>query len=260
MNQRFSLLAVFGAILLLGSLAAPAWANNSNRDNARLGRLIADSNSRDSIRDQMERGSVDTAAALAAFKAAREADKLTTLKKFGDTAVTNRLNALAKLREKVDSGFCSTINEAVKTLILSDITAIENNLKTQQAKIDDNTQLENGKSQVKNLFSANRVFAHFIPAVRGICVSEKIIELVDNKITPAIAELTTAGKDTAQITTDAAAAKTAASDALALYEKVAAAPGNTAENRTSLQTANTNLAKARASLAAVKADFEKLKN
>lgn len=211
-----------------------------------------------SVRDSAstERAAVQTA--LTAYKAATTAKKLSTLITVGDNAITARQKVTSALTIKVNTGTCSTINSATKVIIAGDIATINTSLSAEKTKLDADTVLATAKTDVAIIYTNNRVFIHFVPAVNGICASEKIIELVDStKVTGAVTALKNQGTDVTAIQASLTAAKTSATSALTLFEAVASNPGDANTTATAdLKTALNDLVSAKQSLTSAKAAID----
>lgn len=212
----------------------------------------------ESIRDQVKTERDDVTSALADLKNATATDRLAKLIAVGDKVVAARQKALTALQTRLTTGNCSGISTDIKTLINTDVAAVNATLTTQKATIDAATTAADARTAIKAVYSNNRVFIHFIPAASGLCSSERIIEITaSTKITAALATLTAAGIDTTAITADLNAAKTSATVAQLLFKGVAANPGDTNTSATTdLKTALQDMSSAKDSLGKAKDAIE----
>ncbi len=210
------------------------------------------------IRESAASERAAVASSLAAYKSANAAKKLTSLLTVGDKAVTARQKVINGLTAKINSGSCKSIDDATKTILTADIAKINESLNTQKTKLAADTDLTTAKTDLKAIYTVNRVFIHFIPAVNGVCASERIIELVNGtKITNAVTSLKNQGISTTAIESSLDDAKTSAESALVLFEKVAADPSDSNTTaKDDLQTALTSLKNARKSLNDAKSSIE----
>lgn len=235
---------ILAAYILTPSVVIFADDSSSSTTTAPTGTIQAE------VKDQEDAANT----AINAYESAGAAEKRQHLVLAGDKVVVARQAALTALLKRVNSGTCKDISSDVKAVITADIQAISANLTTQKTTIDKDTSLDGDKSEVKSVYTGNRIFVRFVPAIHGICASEKIIELVTGtKITVGLAELKTGGIDTTAISTDLSSAKTSAQAALTLFEKIAANPGDGNTTAvTDLKTAIQDLNAARKSLSDAK--------
>lgn len=206
-----------------------------------------------------EQEAVDTA--LGEYEGTKgqiESRRVTALTKLGDRAISERQKALTNLSTLLSKGRCANINSAVKAVLQADIDRVVTNLASQKVSLDDDKTLGETKTDVKAVFTKNLTFINLVPAIKGACAAERIIELTSStRISNIITTLQTAGVDVTQLSTDLTAARTSAQAALVLYEKVATDPSNlNATAKTDLQTATSDMVNAKQSLAAAKNDLE----
>ncbi len=212
------------------------------------------SKDRGSVRNNTKSERESSSKALDAFKARRngnDSDKLSLLITFGDRAISQRQKALEQMEKRLSTGRCSKIDASAKTTITNFISGMKGTLVTQKAAIDASTTLDDAKAKIAAVYD-NRVFAHFIPALNGICSAQRIIDLVNGKLTTAVTEMKAAGKDTTTIESQMATAKTAAVVAQDLYKKVATNP--------KASDASSNLSAAKAKLKEAKRALELVKD
>lgn len=261
-NSKFVAIVLTG-ILALSVVAPDALAKSAHADDSTTSTTTNDSGSiRDSVSsDQTEANSAisDYNIALKALNKAKLDQKdalkqktLTAIIKVGDKVVTVRTNALHALSQRTTNGTCGKITDTtIKTAMAADITAEQTKLDGQKATIDAATTIDAAKTAIQAVYQ-DRIFASFIPAVTGMCQSERIVEFITTKITPILTKLQTAGIDVTTVTADFTKAKTDAQAAYALYAKVAA--------NTSSTIPNPDLQNAIADMKTVKTDLQKARD
>ncbi len=196
--------------------------------------------------------------ALDDYKAAQTAQKLTKSQELATKLINERLKTIALLGT---NGVTKKCRPEAKAEVDAALAAVQTELKAEQTQISTLTTVDAVKTLIQsNIVGKNYVYVVVLPAVRGMCVADKIIGLIDGKLTTASTKLKAQGLDTTEFDKDLSDAKIAAQNAYNTYKKVANAPGATtvktdlATAKASLKVAKEDLAKARTALAALAPD------
>lgn len=180
-----------------------------------------------SVRENIKTHRDATKQALDDYQTKRSAtasDRLNALIVFGDRATNQRLKALEEMENRLASGKCSAIGASTKASMTGQINSMRATINSQKGLIDKSVSLDEARKNVKAVFEKNRVFIHYIPALSGVCASQRVIDLVDGKLASAVALLKDAGRDTTTLEVEVNKAKSAATAAKELYEQVIADP------------------------------------
>lgn len=248
MHRLFSLILV--AVLLL-----PVAVLAEESTNSIPGRIK--SAQAQTIREQVKTRSDAAKAALEEFKTATEAQRLAKLKAYGLRLIEHRLEAISKQEDRISTGKCKTVDAVIRAAINDGLADVETNLNAQKTALNAATTLEEAKTIVQNIIKQNRVFIHLLPAANGACMAQRLIALIDGKITDAVNKLEEAGIDTTAIETKMAAAKTDAQAAYDIYLAILKAPGNEG-NKAKMGEAKALLQKVRKALGDIKSDIGNL--
>lgn len=236
--RLFSLICALGLLI-----AVPALAEDSGSTG-------------DTLRQAIKTKRDATAAALQDFRNAREDQKLTKLIAFGDKSVDEREGAITEHEKALTSRGCSKTTQAAITTAFK---AVATTLATEKGKIDDAKTMDDLKVKVKDVFQVNRVYLFLIPASRGACISQKLLDLINGKLADAVTKLKAVGIDTSAIEVKLASAKVAAQSALDTYLQVIKTPGgDDAGNKIKMAAAKTSLQNVRKILGDVKSDIGNL--
>ena len=213
-----------------------------------------------SIRNSLNAEKTARQTALEQFKTAEKeqnvARKLTAIQNLANKLIAERQRALTQAGTKSAEVKC--VN--AKADITAAIAAVNANLASQKTEVAAATTVEAVKAIIKDgIIGENHVFVAELPALRGTCTSDSILELNDGRLATVMAKLKTAGLDTVTLEKYLAEAKTSAQAAYDGYKAVAMNPGS-ATYKTDLDTAKTNLKAAKSSLGQAKTEAEKLRD
>ncbi len=240
---------LFVALLVVGLVGAPvALASDDN---------LTKSSDRGSVRGKSKEHREEAKKALEKYRSKKSDDadaRLKALIEYGDKIIAQRQKVLEEMQKRVSSGRCNKVDASAKSAIIGYINTMKSTLETQKTTIDKSATIEEVKKNIAAVFD-NRVLGQFVPALNGICSSQRIIDLVNGKLATAVAELKTAGKDTAAIEAQMSTAKAAAIAAQNLFKKVAAAPGDS-DAKANLSAAKTKLKEAKKALAGIRGLLE----
>lgn len=207
--------------------------------------------------------------ALAAYKAAKTADKLAKLHTLGDALIDHRL---ATVNQFVTS---LTIN---KTLTADQITTLKtlattttNGLTALRAKIDADTVVETAKADVKSIFDTYHVYAVLMPKLHLTTSESELQAMIDklnsltSRIQKTIDAKKAAGVDTTALSTALTDFSTqlidaAASVATAKLEIAKMNQMHADISKAPMMAARDALTKARASLVAARGDLTTIRD
>ena len=252
MYRRFSILLlliiiVVGALPLLG-LPLSSFAQTSDATPTKKTTDL-----RESIKTKRDAAKTS----LDDYKAAREEQKLAKLITYGDKAIDERTAAVTGQKSRFSAKNCP----AVALVAVNDAFATINAaLIVQKTTLDSATTLEGAKTATREVFQKNRVYMFLVPAARGACVAQKLINIIiDGRLAEVVTKLKTAGIDTATIETKLAEAKASAQSAYNSYLQVLKAPGGDDEgNKAKMAAAKTSFQTVRKTLGDVKSDIANL--
>lgn len=237
---------LFSLALALGLLVTvPAMAEDSSN-----------TGSTDALRTSIKVKRDASSTALKDYQSAKETEKLSKLIAFGDRSVNERESAIAEQEKQLTAKGCS---KATLEDISAAFATVSATLATQKATIDGAKATDELKTTVKDVFRSNRVYMFLVPASRGACLSQKLLDLISGKLTSAVTKLKAVGIDTTAIETKLASAKTSAQSARDTYMQIVKAPGgNDAGNQTKMDSAKVLLQSVRQTLGDVKSDIGNL--
>lgn len=208
-----------------------------------------------SIREELKTEREERLKRIEEFKAGRTADRLEKSRSVADHLISERLKALNRL---LDTGHTKKCRTEAKTEIEGLLSVVEDRLQSQKSEIESSANVEEVRALIKNgIVGKNHVFVVVLPAIRGMCVADGLIGLIDGRLAEAVTKLQTAGADTTILETHLANAKTDAEAAYASYK--AAATNPTTEARTNLAAAKAKLKEAKEDLVLAKTEIGKLK-
>lgn len=191
------------------------------------------------------------------FETARQAKSLAKLQAAGTKAIEHRLKAINEFVAAIGENTCAKASTATKSTVTTSLAASKKNLETQKTNLAAATTYDLAKPIVQAIFTDNRVFAHLLPAAKGLCRADGTLTLLTDRITKAIAALKAEGKDVISLETQLAEAKKAITAAVALYETVLKTPGNSGA-KTDLENAVKNTKIAREALTTISQELKKL--
>jgi hypothetical protein len=191
------------------------------------------------------------------FDTARKAKSLAKLQAAGAKAIDQRTAAINEFVADMADNACVSAGSSAKTAVTTGLAASKKNLESQKTALAAATTYDAAKTIVQAIFTDNRVFAHLLPAAKGLCRADGALTLLTDKITKAIATLKADGKDTATLEAQLAEAKIAIKAAEALYESVLKTPGGTGA-KADLESAIKNTKSAREALATISSELKKL--
>jgi len=242
--RRLFSLFIIGAVLLTGTVSA------QDSTTTPIDRPLRATDIRSA--NKVERDASKTA--LEAFRAAKETDRLTRLIAYGQKTIDERLAAIEKHQLRIEANKCT---ETTKIDVEKSLSEIKTKLTTARVAIGEATSVDQIKSQIQSVFENHRVYSFLIPATNGACHADRIVKLIDGKLTDGVDKLKTNSIDTATLEPLIAAAKLDAQSAYDLFTQVAAAP-SADDAKTKMESARTALKDAQKSLQAVKAELTKL--
>ncbi|QQG50255.1 MAG: hypothetical protein HZB70_01570 [Candidatus Berkelbacteria bacterium] len=210
----------------------------------------------ENLREQVKKEREARKAALETAKNAREDKKLESSKELAEKLTEERLELLKKLR---DGEYTKKCRAAAKAEATTAINAVIARLEQDLAAVPSNTTVDQVRSQIKNgIIGKNHVYVALLPAVRGMCASDRIIGLIDGKLKTLVDRLKADGLDTTTLEGLLAQAKTSAQAAYDAYKKIANDPG-ASSYKTDLAAAKAKLKEAKTSLSAARDEIDKLK-
>lgn len=215
--------------------------------------------SAESVREKLKTDKEARQTALEQFKASEKeanmARKLTAIQNLANKLIAERQKALSQVKNKSAEVKCVS----AKTDISAAIDAVNLNLTNQKAEVTAATTVEAVRAIIKDgVIGKNHVFVVILPAVRGMCASKSMVELIDGRLAKLVIKLKAAKLDSTTIEKYLAEAKTSAMSAYDSYKAVANNPGSVTY-KTDLEAAKTQLKAAKTSLSQAKDEAEKLR-
>ncbi len=193
--------------------------------------------------------------ALEAAKTAREDRKLETSRDLAEKLIAERAELLKKLASGEHTRKCRA---EAKSEAITAINAAIARLGT--ITVSSATTADQVRTLIKNdIVGKNHVYVALLPAIRGMCASDRLIGLIETKIDPIVARLEAGGSNVASIKASLAAATTSAEEAYLAYKTLASSPG-TATYRTDLSVAKNHLKTARQHLSAARDAIDALQS
>lgn len=277
MSRRFSIvLGVLAVVALLGIAPAGAQQEGTATTRPAAGTATAKAEKKSTELAERNKKATETAekksAALAEkaqtaktertankadFETARKAKSLAKLQTAGAKAIDQRTAAIDEFSTDMSENACVSASSTAKTAVTNGLAASKKNLETQKTALAATTTYDSAKTIVQAVFTDNRVFAHLLPAAKGLCRADGTLTLLTEKITKVIATLKADGKDVATLEAELANAKTSITAAAALYESVLGTPGSTGA-KTDLDNAVKNTKTARETLAKISLELKKM--
>jgi hypothetical protein len=249
---------IFSFIVAFSLIATPVLAEDTNSSGSsstseQTAKELAKQN-REKLREQNKLQREARKKALEAAKTAREDKKLESAKDLAEKLVSERAELLKKLSSGEHTKKCRAAAKAEATSAVNAAIARLGQIDTASA-----TTTEQVRTLIKNdIVGKNRVYVGLLPAVRGMCVSDRLIGLIDSKLTPLVDRIESNGSDVTTIRTELAAAKSDAEKAYAAYKAIANNPGSTsyktelAAAKALVKSAKTHLSTARDAIDALK--------
>lgn len=250
---------IFSFIVAFNLIGAPVFAEDSNSSSSgssseEAAKELAKQN-QEKLREKNKLQREARKKALEAAKTAREDKKLESAKDLAEKLVSERAELLKKLTSGEHTKKCRAAAKAEATSAVNAAIARLGQIDTASA-----TTTEQVRTLIKNdIVGKNRVYVGLLPAVRGMCVADRLIGLIDTKITPLVDRIETNGNDVTTIRTELAAAKSDAEKAYAAYKVIANNPGSTAY-KTELAAAKALVKSAKTHLSTAKDAIELLKS
>ena len=189
-------------------------------------------------------------------KTAKEDKKLEKSRELVKELTEGRLEVLKKLQSGEHTKKC---RPAAKTEANTAISAVIARLEKDQADAINLQTVDGVRTKIKDdIIGKNHVYIAVLPAVRGMCISDKIIGLVEGKLATIVTRLKADGLDTAKLESLLAETKTKAQSAYTAYKQVATNPGS-ASYKADLAAAKVALKEAKSSLSAAREEIDLLK-
>lgn len=247
---------IFSFIVAFSLIASPALAqedSTSSSDSELTAQETAKKNL-EALREQNKLTREARKKALEDAKNARAEKKLEASKDLAEKLIAERAELLKKLAAGEHTKKC---RPTAKTEAVAAINAAIARLG--QITISEATTVDQVRALIKNnIIGKNHVYVALLPAVRGMCVADRLINLIDTRITPIVDQLETSGSDVTTIRTELAAAKVDAQKAYDAYKEVANNPG-TATYKTDMAAAKALIKSAKSHLSAARDAIDTLK-
>lgn len=204
--------------------------------------------------------------ALAAYKAAKTADKLAKAKALGDKYIDARVASLNNFISKLDSSVSTTTTGSLKTSAQNDIAT----LATLKTKIDADTTLDQVKTDIKSVFTV-KVYEvempkfHLSKVIDQASVLLTSLNALTAKIQTRLDTLTAAGKDVTALTTALTDYKAKLTDATtqlnaAKAEQAKMSPTNVDASKAAFTAAKADLKNLQTDLKAARGDLKTLRD
>ncbi len=139
----------------------------------------------------------------ASKSATNQSLRLSKIKERGDKLITNRINQLNRLLNRISND--KRLSAQEKTSLSSDIQADINGLTTLKAKIDADTDVDTAKADAKQIITNYYIYKIFVPKIRLLITIDNLQTLSTNmgQFTPEIQNLIntlkTQGKDVSNL-------------------------------------------------------------
>lgn len=189
-------------------------------------------------------------------KTAKEDKKLEKSRELAKELAEGRLEVLKKLQSSEYTKHCRVTAKAEATTAINAVIA---RLEKDQAEAISLQTIDGVRSKIKDdIIGKNHVYIAVLPAVRGMCISDRIIGLVEGKLATIVAKLKADGLDTTKLESLLAETKTKAQSAYTAYKNIANNSGTTTY-KTDLAAAKAALKEAKTSLSAARDEIDLLK-
>ncbi|MCR4278028.1 MAG: hypothetical protein NUV80_02075 [Candidatus Berkelbacteria bacterium] len=189
-------------------------------------------------------------------KTAKEDKKLEKSRELAKELAEGRLEVLKKLQSGEHTKNCRA---AAKAEAVTAINAVITRLEKDQAEAITLQTVDSIRTKISDdIIGKNHVYIAVLPAVRGMCISDKIVGLVEGKLATIVTRLKADGLDTTKLEALLADTKAKAQSAYAAYKKIANNPGATTY-KADLAAAKTTLKAAKSSLSAARDEIDLLK-
>lgn len=196
---------------------------------------------------------------VAAERAQKEQQRLEYLNQFGGKQISARLEVINQLKQ-LPNERCLQLPDDLKGTYLGYIATIEANLKDEQSRLAQVTALADLKTIINEVYTKNRVFMNFSPALAGICASGRLLDLVD-QLQGKVKEWQARGADTSALDRSLLAAEESLNQALNIYKGIAQAPSGDSRKvdlekaRALTEAARDSLKTAREQISQIKKDL-----
>ncbi len=196
--------------------------------------------------------------------------RVANLKQRADTEIARRVDSLTDINTKIST--IKHITSTQKSTFTSAVSAEINNLNTLKTKIDADTDITTLRTDVKSIVDSYRVYVVFLPQLRMIVASDKILNITDtmNDFATKLASRIAAAENAGAATTDITSMQMLLTD---MQQKISNAvvqannvittvsgltPTGYPGNKTSLQSGRTMLQTARQDLTTAMQDAKKI--
>ncbi len=247
---------IFSFVIAFSLIAAPVLAEDTTTATAseETAQETAKKNL-EALREQNKLKRDARKKALEEAKTARTEKKLEASKDLAEKLISERAELLKKLADGQHTKKCRA--DAKIEAVAAVNAAIA---RLGQISITEATTVDQVRALIKSdIIGKNHVYVALLPAVRGMCMADRLIGLIDTRLTPIVDKLETNGHDVTTIRTELAAAKADAEKAYDAYKKVANNPG-TATYKTDMAAAKALIKSAKTHLSAARDAIEVLKS
>lgn len=253
---------IFSFVVALTMVATPVLAednssSSSGSDSQESAKEIAKQNF-EKLREQNKLQREARKKALESAKAARDDKKLESAKDLAEKLVSERTSLLTKLANGEHTKKCRAAAKEEAVAAVNAAIARLGQIDTTSATTTDQV-----RSVIKNdIIGKNRVYVSLLPAVRGMCAADRLIGLIDTKLTPLVDKIEANGNDVTTIRAELTAAKSDAEKAYTAYKAIANNPGSTtyktdlAAAKALMKSAKTHLSTARDAIDVLKSSSD----
>jgi len=253
----YSVLAL-GFIITVSPLKGSAWAQAGQ--SAGSGTTAANSNAGSTLSIEYKAELDQARSALSDLKNARQgkaaAQQLATAKAYGDKALAVRARVLATVTTRLAASGCPS---AQKEMVATSLALAQQTITAAQTELSNATTAEAARLTIKNAIEKTHVFAIFAPSVSGLCVSARLGEFLDNKLSPSLKKISAAGVDTTAVESQVAEIKSTLSEAETIFATLVKDPSiSLSDGRAQLATARAKLVEVRTALSSLKTSLEGL--
>lgn len=189
-------------------------------------------------------------------KTAKEDKKLEKSRELAKELAEGRLEVLKKLQSSEYTKNCGVTAKSEATTAINAVIA---RLEKDQAEAISLQTVDSVRSKIKNdIIGKNHVYIAVLPAIRGMCISDKIIGLVEGKMATIVTKLKADGLNTTKLESLLAETKVKAQSAYTAYKNIANNPGTTTY-KADLAAAKAALKEAKSSLSVARDEIDLLK-
>lgn len=241
----FSLLAISLLLLGAGAVSAQEGSTSTGTTPTKTQR----------IRDQIKTERDARKQALEEAKQARGANQLEAAKRLAEKLINERVRLLERLTSAEHTRKCGDVARAEAQAVITDTVTRLNSL-----SVTDKTTVAEVRALIHDdIVGKNHVYVALLPAVRGMCVADKIINLIDGKLSEIVERLKTAGQDTTELEAILDNAKLSAQATYDAYKAIAGNPGSSTL-RSDLSAAKDQLKETKSYLQQAREAIGKLKD